>query len=81
MAWPPSVNWMRTDALAAASMCAGGILLYLWSQHEAADAVRRYGQNVDSGIFQYLIATLYCAPNAVFFAIAGVAMRSRWRVR
>jgi hypothetical protein len=69
------------DAIVAVLMVASlGWLLHA-SSRAAAEAIRLYGHNVDSGAIEGITATLYCAPNAVLFAFAAVAMWRAWRIR
>src|SRR5262245_5227514 len=54
----------------------------LHASHEAAaDAVRRYGRNVDSGPLEFLAAVIYFAPVALLFGAAAVCLWRRWRIR
>jgi hypothetical protein len=69
------------DAFASLIMASGvGWFLYI-SNEAAADAVRRYGRNVDSGALEYVAAIVYFMPNAIGFAVASVAMGQRWVIR
>jgi hypothetical protein len=69
------------DAIVAVVMVVSLGWLIHASSRAAAEAIRLYGHNVDSGAIEGITATLYCAPNAVFFAIAAVAMWRGWRIR
>ena len=80
MRWLKDLPW-AVYAASAAILATVGALFYWWSQTEAAGAAARYGRNVDSGVFQLLIAWLYCAPNAVLFAFAALASWRKWRIR
>ena len=51
------------------------------SHEAAADAVRRYGQNVDSGALEFIAAVFYVAPVALLFGLAAVCLWYGWRVR
>ena len=51
------------------------------AQEAAADAVRRYGRNVDSGALEYLAAVIYFAPVALLFGLAALCLWRGWRVR
>ena len=59
--------------------------LFAWlldaSQEAAADAVRRYGRNVDSGALEYIAAVIYFAPVALLFGSAAVCLWRGWRIR
>ena len=78
---PSTVIWKRIDFLAAIAMCMMGAILHFRGQREAADAVSRYGHNVDSGAVERILAILYCAPNALMLTVTGIAMHRQWRVR
>ena len=56
------------------------LLIYLANQ-AAADAIRRYGHNVDSGALAYFVAIVYLAPVAVLFAFASCALFLGWVIR
>ena len=61
---------MFLDAIVAVLMAVGaGYLLYV-SREAAADAVRMYGHNVDSGAVESIAGGLYCVPNVALFTIA-----------
>jgi hypothetical protein len=51
------------------------------SNEAAADAVRRYGYNVDSGALEWIAAVVYCAPVALLFSLAAVSLWRGWRIR
>jgi hypothetical protein len=54
----------------------------LWLSNEAAaDAVRRYGHNVDSGALEFVAAVLYLAPVALLFSSAAITLWRGWRIR
>jgi hypothetical protein len=61
------------------------VLLGLWGIHAAneaaADAVRRYGHNVDSGAIVYFAVVVYVAPVAVLLALASCALFLQWSIR
>ena len=58
--------------------------LFVWSiyaaNEAAADAVRRYGHNVDSGALQIAAAIVYFAPVAFLFALASLSILRSWRI-
>ena len=60
-------------------------LAFFWTMHAAkeaaADAVRRYGHNVDSGAIANAAAVIYFAPVALTFALASCALFCHWRIR
>jgi hypothetical protein len=47
----------------------------------ADDAVRRYGENVDSGAIEGMVATIYLGPCALLFAMSALAVWKMWRPR
>jgi hypothetical protein len=51
------------------------------SDEAAADAVRRYGRNVDSGALEFIAAIVYFAPVGVLFTSAAVCLWRGWRIR
>jgi hypothetical protein len=54
----------------------------MWvSNQEAADAVRRYGHNVDSGALELIAAVVYFVPVALLFSSAAVSLWRGWRIR
>ncbi|BCT93586.1 hypothetical protein LYSHEL_26110 [Lysobacter helvus] len=69
--------WIDTAA-AIVFTCMGALLLNA-SRVAAADAVRRYGRNVDSGALESMAALVYFAPGTILFALAAVALFRRWR--
>jgi hypothetical protein len=50
------------------------------SNKAAADTVRRYGYNVDSGALELMGAVVYSAPVALLFGLAAVSLWRRWRI-
>ena len=69
----------KTDAVVALVF----IALFCWSvfasYQAAADAVRRYGHNVDSGAVQEMVGVFYFAPVATLFALAALVQWRNWR--
>ena len=69
----------RSDALIALVFSA----LFCWSAfasyQAAADAVQRYGYNVDSGAIEAMVGIIYFAPVAILFALAAFAQWRSWR--
>ncbi len=65
-------------ALICAVLC--GWLVHV-SNEAAADAVRRYGHNVDSGAMEWIGAVVFCAPVALLFSLAAVSLWRGWRIR
>jgi len=51
------------------------------SYEAAADAVRRYGHNVDSGALESIAAVIYFAPVALLFGLAAACLWQGWRIR
>jgi len=69
----------KTDAAVAllfAALC--GWSLYA-ANEAAADAVRRYGHNVDSGAYVFFLGLFYFAPLALLFSAAAFAHFRNWR--
>jgi len=77
----PSKRFGRLYVLGAALFLAG----FFWSRYAAeaaaAQAVRDYGHNVDSGAYLLIIGTLYFLPAAFIFAAASFAMFRGWHFR
>jgi hypothetical protein len=65
-------------ALICAALC--GWLVRV-SNEAAAEAIRRYGHNVDSGALEWIAAVVYCAPVALLFSLAAVSLWRGWRIR
>jgi hypothetical protein len=61
------------------------LALFVWAVYTAnaaaADAVRRYGYNVDSGAIVFVAAIFYFAPVALLFGLAAVSLSRGWRVQ
>jgi len=61
------------------------VTLFGWlvraSNEAAADAVRRYGHNVDSGALEWIAAFVYCVPVALLFSLAAFSLWRGWRIR
>jgi hypothetical protein len=70
----------RIDLWVAVCLVAVALLLFYASESAAADAVRRYGRNVDSGVFEWMAAVLYMAPLAFLFGFASLALLHNWRI-
>ena len=51
------------------------------SNEAAADAVRRYGHNVDSGALEWIAAVVYCFLVALLFSLAAVSLWRGLRIR
>lgn len=58
--------------------------LFVWAIYTAneavADALRRYGHNVDSGALVWAAGILYFAPVAFLFGAAALCIRRRWKI-
>jgi hypothetical protein len=72
---------MYADAFVAVLMAVGAGWLFYFSREAAAEAVRLYGRNVDSGALEATAAGLYCVPNVALFTLSSIAMWRRWRLR
>jgi hypothetical protein len=74
-----AVAWM--DAGLATLFGMAGIWLLRMADRAAEAAVQQYGRNVDSGAVESVIAIIYCAPCALGFSLASMALLFRWRIR
>jgi len=74
-----ALAWINA-AIATVFLGCGAWLVHV-AREAAAEAVRAYGYNVDSGAILYLFVVYYCAPTAALFAIAALFMGRRWRWR
>ena len=72
---------MYLDASVALIMVVGAGYLFYLSREAAAEAVRLYGRNVDSGALAAVAVGLYCVPNVALFTLSSFAMWRRWRLR
>src|SRR5262245_56758613 len=71
----------RVD-IAVAVLYAGVFECLLHASSEvAADAVGRYGHNVDSGALEFIAAIFYFAPVTFLLASAALCLWRGWRVR
>ena len=50
------------------------------SNSAAEDAVQRYGFNVDSGVWEFIVAELYLGPLTLLFGLASLTLARNWRV-
>jgi hypothetical protein len=69
------------DALVALAMAAAAVWLFRLSGEAAAEAIRLYGRNVDSGAIESAAAGIYFLPNVVLFALSSIAVWRAWRIR
>ena len=51
------------------------------SNEAAADAIRRYGHNIDSGALELIGAVVYLAPVGLLFGLAAVSLWRGWHIR
>jgi hypothetical protein len=72
---------MFMDAIVAVIMAVGAGYFFYISREAAAEAVRLYGRNVDSGALESIGGGLYCVPNVALFTLSSIAMWRRWRLR
>ena len=72
---------MFLDAIVAVIMAVGAGYFYYISSEAAAEAVRLYGHNVDSGALESIAGGVYCVPNIALFTLSSIAMWRRWRLR
>ena len=68
----------RIDFWFAVGLAVLSLLLIYAGNRAAADAVRRYGYNVDSGALEWMVAIVYLAPLALLFGFASLALSRRW---
>jgi hypothetical protein len=71
------VAWI--DALASAFFSLLFFAMLHIARLAAEEAVRLYGRNVDSGALESAVAVLYCAPAAIAFTVASIAVFRGWR--
>jgi len=61
------------------------VVAAVWAMREsrlaAAEAVRLYGRNVDSGAYHAMAAHVYLAPAAIILGIAALGMFRGWSWR
>ena len=61
------------------------VVLSAWSIHvadaAAAEAVRNYGYNIDSGALAWVTAFFYLAPTALLFGVAALCIWREWRIK
>mgnify|MGYP003588623165 CR=1 FL=1 len=69
------------DAAASALFLVAAIWAMRESKIAAAEAVRLYGRNVDSGAYHAMAAHLYLAPGAAILGIAAFGMFRGWSWR
>jgi hypothetical protein len=69
------------NVVTSALMASATVWLLFASEQAAAEATREYGQNVDSGAVERVVASIYCAPAAVLFGASAVMFWRRWRFR
>ena len=67
------------DAVAGTAFAALVPLSYYQAHLAAAEAVRLYGHNVDSGAYLIAIAVFYFAPAAIFLGLASTTLFLHWR--
>jgi cell division protein FtsW (lipid II flippase) len=70
----------RIDLGVAICLAALSLFLIYAADSAAADAVRKYGRNVDSGALEWMAAVLYVAPLALLFGFASLALWRQWRI-
>jgi hypothetical protein len=70
----------RHDAIAAVTFAALAVWAFLSASQAAAETIRRYGHNVDSGAYRLFLALFYLVPVAVLFALAALSHWRGWRV-
>jgi hypothetical protein len=72
-------TWHVDAALCTLFALAGAWMSWV-ARAAAADAVRRYGHNVDSGVLEYAAAVFFLLPVALLFAAAAIAGARGWRL-
>jgi hypothetical protein len=75
----PKIAW--TNAILAGILVLAAAGLFVQSNREAEEAVRRYGHNVDSGAISYLVSTFFLMPSALAFGLTAIAMLRGWKIR
>jgi len=79
---PASSRWKWTAKVDFGIAVCLGVLSFAFvhiSNSAAADALQRYGFNVDSGVWYFVIAELYLAPLTLLFGLAALALSRNWR--
>ena len=76
---PRRIPWVSASASLASFALAAW--LFRLSSQAAADAVARYGRNVDSGALEYAVASIYFLPAGCLFLVAALVQRTDWRLR
>jgi hypothetical protein len=69
----------RVETTITVALAAASILLIGVANKSAADCARRFGHNVDCGVFEAVFAMYYFAPLTLLFAISSLALWRRWR--
>lgn len=75
------IRTWQVDAALAMLFAAACAWMSRASVEQAAMAVRQYGHNVDSGVFEHAIALVFLGPVALLFAVAALADARGWRLR
>ena len=73
------VRTWHFDTLFCALFATLSAWMFWVSRAQAADAVRRYGYNVDSGALEYAAVVVYLLPLTVLFGAAAVLGAREWR--
>jgi hypothetical protein len=83
---PAGLSAARRHRLARFDLAVGLIMValavagYVSAQHAAAEAVRRYGHNVDSGVHAWLFAVGVALPYGVLLLVAAAGLRRSRRL-
>lgn len=51
------------------------------SREAEAEAVRRFGRNIDAGALEEVAAKFYFMPGALLFGLAAILVAKRWPLR
>ena len=68
----------KVDFFVAICFAASSLALMHLSNSAVADTIKRYGRNVDSGVFEWIASVLYAGPLAFLFGFASLALWRRW---
>jgi hypothetical protein len=73
------VRFWHFDAALCTLFAMACAWMFWSSRAAAADEVRRYGYNVDSGAIEYAAVVVFLLPVALLFGAAAVAGARGWR--
>lgn len=73
------VRFWHFDAALSTLFAMAGVWMFFSARAAAADAVRRYGYNADSGAIEGAVVVVFLLPVALLFGVAAVAGARGWR--